>query len=79
LLRGQDEVARVAWPGGGIEHHPSHGMWISLLRHAGFVVDALHELRPPADAVDPEYYEIVSADWARRWPAEEVWVAHLEP
>jgi len=23
---------------------------------------------------DP-YYDFVSADWARRWPAEEIWVA----
>ena len=78
LLRAQREVARVAWPGGGVEHHPSHGTWIAVLREAGFVVDALHELHAPADAVDPEYYEIVGPDWANRWPAEEVWVAHLE-
>ena len=55
----------------------SHGEWIATLRAAGFVVDALHELYPPTDAVDPAYYEIVSAEWAGRWPAEEAWVAHL--
>jgi len=42
---------------------------------AGFVVDALHELRAEAGSVDPDYYEIVTADWARRWPAEDLWVA----
>ena len=77
LLRAQPEVARITWPGGGVEHHPSHGEWIATLRDAGFVVDALHELYPPAGALDPEYYEIVGAEWAARWPAEDVWVAHL--
>ena len=76
LLRAQHEVADVAWPGGGIEHHPSHGTWIDVLRQAGFVVDALHELHAPAAAVQPDFYEIVGVDWANRWPAEDVWVAH---
>jgi SAM-dependent methyltransferase len=76
LLRAQWEVASIEWSGGGREHHPSHGDWIDVLRRNGFVVDALHELFPPADADDPEYYEIVSAQWANRWPAEDVWVAH---
>jgi len=77
LLRSPAELRRITWPGGGTEHHPSHGEWIRALRHAGFVIDALHELHPPADAGDHGFYEIVSADWARRWPAEELWVAHL--
>lgn len=76
LLRGQREAYSVRWPGGGREFHPSHGDWISVLRRNGFVVDALHELYAPADAIDPAYYVIVSAEWASRWPAEELWVAH---
>ncbi len=75
LLRGQREAYRVRWPGGGTEFHPSHGDWVRLLRAAGFVVEALHELYAPPDADDHEFYEIVSADWARLWPAEELWVA----
>jgi SAM-dependent methyltransferase len=75
LLRSPADVGRVEWPGGGIEHHPSHGEWIRLLRASGFVVDALHELYA-GDAPDPEYYEIATAAWASRWPAEEVWIAH---
>jgi len=77
LLRAQWEVASISWPGGGVEHHPSHGEWIGALTTSGFVVDALLELFPPSGADDPVYYEIVSADWANRWPAEDVWVAHL--
>jgi SAM-dependent methyltransferase len=75
LHRGHREAYRVQWPGGGIEYHPSHGDWIRLLRQAGLVVEAMHELFAPADGHDHEFYEIVSADWARRWPAEELWIA----
>jgi hypothetical protein len=25
--------------------------------------------------VDHGYYETVTAEWARRWPAEDLWVA----
>ena len=77
LLRGQRGLSPVAWPGGGVEHHLSHGEWIAVLRRHGFMVDALHELYPPDDATSPEYYDIVTADWARQWPAEELWVATL--
>ncbi len=77
LLRGHRDVRTVAWPGGGVEHHPGHGDWVRILRSSGFVVDALHELAPPPGVDDPEWYEIVTAEWAGRWPAEDVWVAHL--
>ena len=79
LLRGQRGLSPVEWPGGGIEHHLSHGEWIGVLRRNGFAVDALHELYPNAEAESPDYYEIVSAEWASQWPAEELWVARLSP
>ena len=75
LLRTQQDLAHISWPGGGTEHHPSHGTWIRELRANGFVVDALHELHPPARASAHEFYEIVDPEWARNWPAEELWVA----
>jgi SAM-dependent methyltransferase len=77
LLRGQRETYRVQWPGGGAEFHPSHGDWVRILRAHGFVVEALHELYAPAGADAHEYYEIVSPEWAVRWPSEELWVASL--
>ena len=40
----------------------------------GFVVEALHELYAPDDAETHGYYEIVTAEWARQWPVEELWV-----
>ena len=42
---------------------------------SGFVVEALHEIFAPADRTDHPFYEIVSPQWASRWPAEELWVA----
>jgi SAM-dependent methyltransferase len=78
LLRSPRDLAPVAWPGGGVEHHPGHGDWIRELRAAGFVVDALHELCPPPGADTPDYYDIVTVAWAERWPAEDLWVAHLD-
>ena len=79
LLRGQRDVRRVEWPGGGVEHHPSHGDWIRVLTSHGFVVEALHELYAPDDASDHEYYDIATAEWSARWPAEELWVARVSP
>jgi SAM-dependent methyltransferase len=75
LVRGQREAYRVHWPGGGVEFHPSHGDWVRLLRRSGFAVEALHEIYAPQDSRDHPFYEIVSAEWATRWPAEELWVA----
>jgi SAM-dependent methyltransferase len=75
LLRGYDEAYRVQWPGGGVEFHPSHGDWVRLLRRSGFAVEALHEVFAPTDRTDHPFYEIVTPQWASRWPAEELWVA----
>jgi SAM-dependent methyltransferase len=77
LLRPQRATYRVRWPGGGVEFHPSHGEWVRMLRGAGFVVEALHELYAPKDAPSPDYYDIATADWASRWPVEDLWAARL--
>ncbi len=47
------------------------GDWVRLFRAAGLVIDDLHELQAPADAVTTYGW---SPKWARRWPAEQVWV-----
>jgi SAM-dependent methyltransferase len=77
LERSQFELGRIEWPGDdeGVNYHLAHGEWIRILRGQGFEVLALHELRAPAGGGTHEYYDFVSADWARRWPAEEIWVA----
>lgn len=77
LLRSQATLREVEWAGGGVEYHPGHGDWVRELRSADFVVEALHELHAPAGASTPEHYEVVTAGWARNWPAEDLWVARL--
>jgi hypothetical protein len=60
-----------------VEFHPSHGDWIKILHASGFIIDDLRELYAPPDAPDHPYYKLATAHWARRWPVEEIWVAHL--
>jgi hypothetical protein len=74
LLHPQHEIHRLH-RGCGVEFHPGHGQWISVLRAAGLVVDALHELYAPPAATDHPYYQLATAYWSRRWPVEEIWVA----
>jgi SAM-dependent methyltransferase len=76
LVRPQRGLHRIDWPDtGGIEFHLGHGDWIDLLRANGFEVDRLLELFAPDDAESHGYYDFVTAEWARKWPAEEIWVA----
>jgi hypothetical protein len=66
----------VEWPGElGVEWHLPHGELFRLLRRTGFDVVDLVELYPPDDAVDHEFYDGFSVEWARTWPSEEIWVA----
>ncbi len=79
LVRSQFDLYRLEWPDDhGVEFHPTHGEWIRLLRANGFTVENLVEPAAPADASTHEYYGWVSADWARAWPAEEIWSARKE-
>ena len=78
LQRPQRGLTRVQWPGGGIEYHPGHGALIGVLRANGFTVEALHELYAPEGAKTHEYYDIATAEWAQKWPVEDLWVAVLE-
>src|SRR5947208_9636928 len=53
LVRSQFDLGRMEWPGEeGVDYHLGHGEWIDLLRANGFEVEALLELRAPADARD---------------------------
>ena len=60
-----------------VEFHLGHGDWIDLLRANGFEVERLVELFAPPAAETHSYYKYVTADWAGRWPAEDLWVARL--
>lgn len=73
LLRPQFGMHRFDWDDDPptVEFHLSHGDWIRLLRANGFEILDLIELRPAEDATTR--YPWVTAEWARRWPSEEVW------
>lgn len=77
LLHPQRRARQLKTPGGGTQFHLGHGEWIKILHSSGFVIDALHELYAPDDAPDHPYYTLASTAWARQWPAEEIWDAHL--
>jgi hypothetical protein len=35
----------------------------------------LIEIQAPAGAETHHYYSYVTAEWAKKWPCEEIWVA----
>ena len=73
LVRDQRGLHRVEYTDDpGVEFHLPHGEMLRLLRATGFEVLDLIELYAPDDAPDRQY---VTAEWARRWPAEEIWRA----
>jgi SAM-dependent methyltransferase len=73
LVHPQFGMKRFEWPDGGVEFHLGHGEWIDVLRANGFEIERLIELQAPAEAVTHEHYGYVTADWARKWPCEEIW------
>src|SRR5262249_20635432 len=76
LLRDQFGMHRFERPDDeGIEFHLGHGDMVALLRQTGFEILELLELQAPVGASTS--FEYVTADWARRWPSEEIWVARL--
>lgn len=77
LLRPYLGLYRVKWPDstGEVEYHLTHGGWIELLGRHGFTVTRLAELGAPEGAATR--YAWADADWARKWPIEEAWLARL--
>jgi SAM-dependent methyltransferase len=77
LVRSQRGIYRLDWVDDdpGVEFHPSTSEMFALLRKNSFELVDFRELFAPEDAVDHEYYAFVSAEWAKRWPDEEIWRA----
>jgi SAM-dependent methyltransferase len=73
-------LGRIEWPGEneGVEYQLTHGDWIAVLRESGFEIQRLVELQAPADATTHPFYSDIPADWARKWPGEEIWVARKQ-
>jgi len=57
---------------GGIEFNLEISSWMRLFRQVGFDVIDYIEIQAPATATGEPYW--VSADWAQRFPSEQVWI-----
>ena len=76
LVRAQRGLHRIEWPDTReVEFHLGHGELIDLLAASGFELLRLIELFAPEGAETHAYYSYVTAEWAQRWPSEELWVA----
>jgi SAM-dependent methyltransferase len=79
LQRDHFGMHRFEWPDsdGAVDFHITHGEMIRVLRSSGFEIEDLVEVRAPEDAVgaSPPSDPTATAEWSRRWPAEEAWKA----
>jgi len=77
LIRAQRGLYKLEWydEDPGVEFHPPTSEMFRILRENGFELLDFRELFAPEDAADHEYYDTVPADWAKRWPDEEIWRA----
>jgi hypothetical protein len=57
----------------GVEFHLSHGDWVRVLRRSGFEIEDLIEVQAPAEGATGA--SLVTWQWARQWPSEEIWKA----
>jgi SAM-dependent methyltransferase len=69
---------RFQYVDGLVEYQLPYGEWIRLFLANGLEVEDLVELCPPEDA-QTTYPDYVPLEWARRWPAENVWKARKPP
>ncbi len=59
----------------GVEFHLTHGEWFKLLLENNFVVERLLEVGAKPES--KSRYAWADSEWARKWPAEEVWCVRL--
>jgi SAM-dependent methyltransferase len=60
-----------------IQFQLPYGEWVDLFRTSGLTVERLVHLRPPEGATTT-YDDYAPYRWARRWPAEDLWVTRKE-
>jgi SAM-dependent methyltransferase len=63
---------RIAEPDEAVAFALPYGEWIRLFGRNGLTVEDLVELRPSENATTT-FVGYAPLDWARRWPAEQVW------
>jgi SAM-dependent methyltransferase len=74
LHRSYFGLGRLDLGDGTVDFQIPHGEWFRLFREHDFEVDDLVELCPSKDATTT-YDDFAPHDWARRWPAEQIWKA----
>jgi ubiquinone/menaquinone biosynthesis C-methylase UbiE len=76
LVRPLRDLNKIEWPDTKeVEFHLPPGKLIDLLCDNDFHVERMIELYAPEGRETHTYYKWVTAEWARQWPHEEVWVA----
>ncbi len=74
LLRPYFGIHRLEWSGEeGVNFYLPHGEMVRLLRRCGFVLEELIEVQPPDGSVTS--FSLITLEWARKWPCEEIWKA----
>jgi SAM-dependent methyltransferase len=74
LVRDYRDLARIEWEDdGSVEFHPGFGELVRILVRSGFQLEDVIDVFAPEGATTR--YEWASAEWARRWPSEEIWKA----
>lgn len=63
---------KVEFEPAGIEFNLPVGAWFALFRRLGFAVEDYRELYARPETRNAPFH--VSADWARSWPSEQVWM-----
>ena len=79
LERSYFESRRMRWDEDdpSFEYQMPYGEWIRLFRANGFVIEDLIELRPAADA-ETAFTHYATKEWARDFPAEQIWKVRKE-
>ena len=82
LARPQRGLYKLEWPeteteSAGVEFHAPTSEMLAILWANGFELLDFRELYPPDDAVTHPYYDEPPIEWAKQWPAEEIWRARL--
>ena len=76
LQRPQRGLHRIDWADEPeTEFQMGHADLFRILREAGFELLDLVEIFAREDSEDHARYSYVTADWARKWPSEEMWRA----
>jgi SAM-dependent methyltransferase len=80
LERSYFDSRRMLWneDDPSFEYQMPYGEWIRLFRANGFVIEDLIELRPAPNA-ETAFTDYVTLEWARDFPAEQIWKVRKEP